>query len=131
MLEAIALHIPSTAAGAGDTWYLPWPHPGKFLLKKAKFAPATAVAAAATDYTTVTLAKNTIAAPTTWTDIGTFNTNDGGTALVIGTTIDFNLTEGAGCLLSEGEQIRVTKADTASGDILDGTFAFVAEKVPR
>ncbi len=130
MLEAIALHIPTTAAGTADTWYLPWPHPGKWLLKKAKFAPATAVAAGATDYTTVTLAKNTIAAPTTWTDIGAFNTNTGATALVIGTTIDLDLTEGAGCLLSEGEQLRVTKADTASGDILDGTWTFLAEKVP-
>lgn len=130
-LQSLALHIPSTAAGAGDTWYMAQPQPGKWQIKEVKFAPATAVAAAATDYTTVTVATNDSTASTTWTDIASFNTNSGATALVIGTTIDMSLTAGPGLFVSEGYQIRVTKADTASGDILDGTFTVFLEKVPR
>jgi hypothetical protein len=130
MLQSLSLHIPTTAAGTGDTWYIACPFVGTWKIAKAKFTPATAVAAAATDYTTVTLATNASAESTTWVDIGAINTNTGGTALVIGTTVSFTLSAVPGSLeISEGRQIRVTKADTASGDILDGTFTFLLEKI--
>jgi hypothetical protein len=130
-IVSLSLHIPSTAAGTADQWYIAEPLTGKWQIKEVKFAPATAVAAAATDYTTVTISTNDSTASTTWTDIASFNTNSGATALVIGTTLDLTLTAGAGLFISEGYQIKVGKAETASGDILDGTFTFFLEKVPR
>lgn len=126
-VTTLTQHIPSTAAGTDDQWYVPFPHRGKWRLERLMFAPATAVAAAATDYTTVTITQNDGAAGSDSSAIASFNTNTGGTALVLKTTIDLTITQRG--LFTAGSQIKIAKADTASGDILDGTFYFVFEKI--
>lgn len=127
MQQALVVHIPSTAAGTGDEWYVPFPYKGTWDLTDILFQPATAVAAAATDYTTVTITQNDGAAGADSSAIASFNTNTGGTALVLKTTVDLTVTPRGS--FSRGKGLKIAKVDTASGDILDGTFVFVFRKV--
>jgi hypothetical protein len=128
-LASLVVHIPSTGAGTDDQWYIAFPYRGTWRIKGILFAPATAVAAAATDYTTVTITVNDGAAGSDSSAVASFNTNTGGTALVLKTTVDLTVSQVAGGELSRGKQIKIAKADTASGDILDGTFTFELEKI--
>jgi len=127
MLQTLSLHIPTQSANASDEWYIANPHKGTWRIVSAYFAPATAVAIDGTDYFTVTLSSNDGAASSDVT-IASHNTNTGGTALVLKTSIALTLS-GAGLQLSQGGQIKVAKVHTASGKILDGTYTFGLEKV--
>lgn len=129
MIAALSLHIPSTAADTTDEWYLACPFLGSWRIIGVKFAPATAVTANDTNYVQVVIATNASSASTTWTDIATFTTQiTGGIGFVLGTVISPVLS-GLGLEFGEGRQIRISKTDPGSGQILDGTFTFALQKM--
>lgn len=125
--QTLTLHIPTQSANATDEWYVAVPWKGKWRLTAAYFAPATAVAIDGTDYLTSTITKNDGAAGSDSSAIASHNTNTGGTALVLKTSIALTLTQISD--FTTGEQIKVAKTLAASGKILDGTYTFVFDKV--
>jgi hypothetical protein len=128
MLASMTMHIPTQSANATDEWYAAWPYPGTWLIREIKFAPATAVAIDGTDYLTSTISTNDGAAGS-FTSVASHNTNTGGTALVVGTTVAPSLTAGAACKLAEGYQVKIAKTLANAGKILDGSYTIMAEKV--
>ncbi len=134
-IRAITQHIPSTAAGTDDEWYITQPFPGKWRIVDILFAPATAVAIAGTNFTTVTCTTNDGAAGADSSSIGSFTTNTAGTALALKTTLkassdwDVTLVQGTDLELVQGAQLKIAKADDGSGKILDGTYTVLLEKM--
>lgn len=126
-LASVTLHIPSTAAGTDDQWYVSWPHKGTWMLDYIGFAPATAVSASDAVPSIMTIAANDSAASTTWTTVATHNTSVAtGAAWVIGTTIAPTVTP---VKLAQGYSIRVAKTHTSTGSVTDGTYVFSARKM--
>ena len=124
----LTLHIPSTAAGTADEWYVPMPAKGTWRLKSVKFAPATAVAQNGTNYTTATVTKNDGAAGADSAALAVISTiTTTGVALVLKTTVVPTLTQVTD--FTENQQIKVAKVETGTGAILDGTFTFELEKI--
>jgi hypothetical protein len=129
MLAQLTYVYPSVAADSELNRHLVMALSGKWRIKEVKFAPDTAVAASDTNYVSVTISTNTLAAPTTWTAIGVITTQvTGGAAFVLGTTRSFTLS-GAGLDIDEGCQIRVEKLDPGTGAALHGCFGFELEKI--
>lgn len=128
--QSLTVHVPSTAADTEDEWYVAVPWPGIWRITAAYFAPATAVAANDTNYISVALTKNTLAAPTTFASFATAITTQvtGGAAMVIGTQRAFTLTNNDARFFAQGEQVKIAKTDPGSGAILDGTFSFEFER---
>lgn len=127
--QSLSLHIPTQSANATDEWYLPWPFLGVWRIVRIQFAPATAVAIDATDYLTSTITVNDGAAGSDSDAIASHNTNTGGTALVLKTTVSLTVSRVTGGELSIGKQIKVAKTLANAGKILDGTYVFTAEKL--
>lgn len=129
-LLCLSLHIPSTAAGTDDEWYVAVPAPGTHRLKAVKFAPATAVAQDGTNYRTVTITKNDGAAGSDSSAICSFDTNTGTgshVAFALRTTLSPTLTQQGD--FTEGQQLKVAATHTGTGAVLDGTFTFLFEKI--
>jgi hypothetical protein len=126
-LGTLSLHIPTQSANATDEWYIAIPWAGTWRLKKAMFAPATAVAIDGTDNLTATITGNNGAAGSDSSTIASHNTNTGGTALVLKTTVDLTLTQRMD--FNEDYQIKVAKTLAGAGKILDGTYTFLFEKI--
>lgn len=124
---ALVVQIPTQAANATDEWYVPIPWKGTHRLKAIKFAPATAVAINGTDYLTSTFTANDGAAGSDSSTIASHTTNTGGTALVLKTTINLTLTQVQD--FTEGQQIKIAKTLAGAGQILDGSYVFLWEKV--
>lgn len=126
---AVSLHIPTTAAGTDDSWYIAWPFAGTWKLDVVEFTPATAVPIDGTDTVVSTIAVNAgsgTTGSTSWTTVCSHTTFTGGTALVLGTTVEPTVTPGT---LVKGRQIRVISTHAGAGKVLDGTYTFSAEKV--
>ncbi len=128
-LAALTVHIPSTAAGTADEWYVAWPFAGTWRPKKVMFAPATGVAAGATNFTTVTITANDGAGGADSSPLASFTTDAGGTSLVLKTTIDLTLGNLTVTEMIAGRQLKIAKVESGTGDILDGTFTFLYEKI--
>jgi hypothetical protein len=128
-LALLTVHIPTQAANAADEWYIPWPHRGTWRIKGIQFAPATAVVIDGTDYLTSTITVNDGAAGSDSAAVAAHNTNTGGTALVLKTTVDLTITQVVGGELTRGKQIKIAKTLAGAGKILDGTYVIEAEKI--
>lgn len=128
-LATLTIHIPTQSANATDEWYVPWPHRGTWRIKSILFAPATAVAIDGTDYLTSTITVNDGAAGADSSAVASHNTNTGGTAHVLKTTVDLPVSQVAGGELSRGKQIKIAKTLAGAGKILDGTYVIEAEKL--
>lgn len=124
---SLSLYFPTQSANATEERYLAFPHRGTWRLTGCQFAPATAVAAAATDYLTATVTKNDGAAGSDSASLATFNTDTGQTALVLKTTLDLTLTQITD--FTRGQQIKVAKTLAGAGKILDGDWTFEFEKI--
>lgn len=124
----LTLHVPTQAAGNNDEWYLPIPWEGTWRMTKAKFAPATAVAVDATNFLTATITGNDGAGGSDSSAIASHKTETtGGVAFVLKTTIDLALTQRMD--FAEGSQVKVGKVVSGTGQILDGVYVFVFEKI--
>lgn len=125
MIAAVSLHIPTQTASTTDEWYVSWPYEGTWDLVTVQFAPATAVAIDGTNTLTGTISANPASAGT-FVSVASHTTLTGGTALVLGTTISPTVTRRT---VTKGSQIRVAKTVAGTGQILDGTYVFAAQKV--
>ncbi len=126
-VASVSLHIPSTAAGTDDQWYVAWPHKGSWVLDYIGFAPATAVTASDSVPSIMTISVNDSAASTTFTTAAAHNTSVAtGIGWVIGTTIEPTVTP---VLIAQGYTIKVAKTHTSTGSVTDGTYTFRAKKV--
>lgn len=124
-IEVLCKAIPTTAADTEDEWYLAQPFPGLWRVEFAYWVPDTAVAANGTNYRTWTVKRNTIAAPTTWTDIGTLSTATTGD--VIGTSRPVTLSGNRE--LAQGEQLQFEKRDPGTGALAHGSWIVGLRKV--
>lgn len=124
----MTIHVPSTAAGTDDQWYAAIPYKGKWLVESVKIAPATALAIAATNFTTVTLTSNDGAGGADSAAIASYTSNTGGTALVLKTTVSPTVTQPA-TVIQEGHQFKLAKADSGSGQLHDATWTIGLRKV--
>lgn len=127
----LTIHIPTQSANATDEWYVAVPWKGKWAIEAINFAPATAVAIDGTDYLTSTITANDGAAGSDSGTIASHNTNTGGTALVLKTTLDLTVTapSALGGVLAKGNQIKIAKTLAGAGKILDGTYTIALRKV--
>lgn len=124
----LCAHIPSTAAGTDDQWYVAIPWLGKWAIDYIAFAPATAVALHASNFTTVTISANDGSGGSD-TTVATHKTETtGGTALVLKTTVAPTVTQPS-TPLQRGHQIKIGKADSGTGAILDGSYTIALRKV--
>lgn len=118
------------AALTDDERYIAWPAKGTWEITDVTFAPATAVAAHATNVNAFTVAINAGTASTSWTTIASHTTDSdiaGYSAYVIGTVIDLTLTKPTA--LSRGYQIRVENTNGGTGAAWDGAVCVTARKV--
>lgn len=117
------------AANTDDEYYLAWSPKGTWEITAVTFAPATAVAADATDVVAFTIAINAGVASTSWTTIASETTDSDATEIpyVIGTVIDLTLTKPTN--ITHGYQVRIENTNGGSGKAWDGTYCFTAVKV--
>ena len=128
MLQSVSIHVPSTAAGTEDQWYKVWPYRGKWIVRSVFWTPATAVATAAANITTLTLTKNDGAAGSDSSTIAEkHNTTTTGTADVLKTTQNLTVTQRG--TVTQGDQFKLAKTDASSGAIADGEMTIVCEKL--
>ena len=108
----VSLHIPTTAAGTGQDDFVTFNHPGTWLIEDQELMPNASVAADATDYSTYTLYNVTDSVT-----IMSHATNPGGQgALTAGTAVLASPTvTGADRRISQGDVLRLRKADSGSG----------------
>lgn len=125
--QSLCLYI--SVADTDDEQYIAWPHKGTWQITDVMFAPATAVAAGATDVQVWTVAVNAGTASTSWTTIASWTTDsdDTETAHVIGTVIDLTITQPAN--VSRGYQIRIENTNGGTGPAADGTLCVAARKI--
>lgn len=126
--QALCIDI-TVAAGSNDERYIPWPFAGTWRITKVEFAPATAVALNGTNYMTNTLTVNDGAAGADSSAVATWNTNTGGTAHVLKTTISPTISQVASDELKQGYQLKLAKVETGAGAALDGCLVIEAEKI--
>jgi hypothetical protein len=126
--QSLCLYI--SVADTDDEQYIAWPHKGAWRITDVMFAPATAVAADATNVQVWTVAINAGTASTSWTTIASWTTDsdDTETAHVIGTVIDLTVTQPS-TALSRGYQIRIENTNGGTGPAADGTLCVNARKV--
>ena len=125
MIHSISLHIPTQSAATDDDWYIPWPLAGTWDIVGVSFAPATAVAIDATNTVISTITASEESAGS-FSAVASHTTATGGTALVVGTTVSPTVTKRK---IKAGGQIKVAKTHGGTGQILDGTYVFAAQKV--
>lgn len=125
--QSLCLYI--SVADTDDEQYIAWPHKGTWAITDVMFAPATAVAADATNVQVWTVAVNAGVASTSWSTIAswTTDTDDTETAHVIGTVIDLTVTKPA--TISRGYQLRIENTNGGTGPAADGTLCVNALKV--
>lgn len=125
--QSLCVYI--SVADSDDEQYIAWPHKGTWQITDVMFAPATAVAAHATDVQVWTVAVNAGTASTTWTTIAGWTTDSDGEEIahVIGTVIDLTITRPAN--VSRGYQIRIENTNGGTGPAADGTLCVNAMKV--
>lgn len=125
--QSMCLYI--TVADTDDEQYVAWPHKGTWEITSVMFAPATAVAADATNVQVWTVAVNAGVASTSWTTIAGWTTDSDGDEIphVIGTVIDLTITKPS--TLSRGYQIRIENTNGGTGPAADGTLCVAATKV--
>lgn len=126
--ETVCLGV-QEAANTDDEYYLAWAPKGTWEITAVTFAPATAVAADATDVVAFTVALNAGTASTSWTTIASATTDTDGAeiAYVIGTVIDLTLTKPTN--ITHGYQVRIENTNGGSGKAWDGTYCLTAVKV--
>lgn len=125
--QSLCLYI--SVADTDDEQYIAWPHKGYWEITDVMFAPATAVAAGATDVQVWTVAINAGVASTSWTTIASWTTDsdDTETAHVIGTVIDLTITKPS--TIARGYQVRIENTNGGTGPAADGTLCVNARKV--
>lgn len=124
----LVIDWPSVSAGSSEERYIPIPWEGTWRLTKLKFAPATAVAAHASNTVTCTVTKNDGAAGSDSSTIASFHTTTTtGISLALKTTVDMTVTQQTD--FTEGEQLKIAKTEAGTGAVLDGTFVAVFEKM--
>ena len=123
---SISLHTVSIGAGTADDLDMPWPFKGEWMLEEVWYAPETADAASATNYTTLTVETMDVVA--NLAACGGTITN-ATVAFVVGTARSASLT-GVARSISQGDTVRIAKTEAGTGGILHGTVTITATKVP-
>lgn len=119
----------SVAAGTDDEYYILQPHPGTYRLTELWFAPQTAAAIDGTDFMTINITTNDGAGGADSSNVASHNTDTGGTALVLKTSVDLALSGDLDLEVAQGGQVKFAKVETASGVIWEGQYFAVFEKV--
>lgn len=110
--EQVSLHIPTTAAGTGQSDYATFLLPGTWYIEDQELVPIASVAADTTDYSTYTLTNVT---DTVTIMSHSTRTADQG-ALTAGTPVLASPTvTGNDRRISQGDVLRLTKADSGAG----------------
>lgn len=114
--------IATIAAGtAEDRYLLPPGLEGEWYLESADYLPATADAADASNYTTISLKNGS-------TSLGTVS--NASTAFVAGTVRPFTLSGGKSReFTARADALNVNKAETGTGGILDGSLNLIWRRV--
>lgn len=127
--ESLCMDV-TTAANTDDERYLPMPFTGSYEVTAIMFAPATAVAAHASNVNAFTVAMNAGTASTSWTTLASHTTDSditGYSAYVIGTVIDLTITKPA--TVSRGYQFRIENTNGGTGAAWDGAVCIALRKV--
>lgn len=127
--ESLCMDV-TYAAGTDDERYLALPFTGTYEVVSVMFAPATAVAAHASNVNAFTVALNAGTASTSWTTIASHTTDSdvtGYSAYVVGTVIDLTVTKPAS--LSRGYQVRIENTNGGTGAAWDGSVCLALRKV--
>lgn len=124
--QTIPLVIDTTAAGAGALARYPVQLPGIWLVEKATLMPDIAVAAHATNGTTLTFQSGANEAGLT--DRASHSTLSGAQgALTAGTAVD--LTPTAAVEVDLGDLLALEKVDAASGQAFKGTLFVLLKRI--
>jgi len=124
-LAQIDIAFPSVGAGSTDEVYAAVPFRCRPVA--AYWAPATAAAANATNYATITLASND-GAGGSYTSLGTLTTAT--VAMAVDTSRSLSMS-GAGQAIPIGGMIKVAKTEAGTGAIIHGTMSVLVEKAPE
>ena len=132
-MKTATLVIPfdSVAAGTAEELYVAIPWLGKWLVEYVAIAPNTALATAATNYTTVLLTASDGAGGDDSGTIAAYTSNTSGAgsiALVLKTVVAPTVTQPA-AVLRRGHIFKLAKADTGTGQAHDACWTIGLRKV--
>lgn len=122
----------NVAGNTAEDRHIPVPFEGKWFVEEVRFAPSSALAIDGTNYATGTISTND-GAGGSFVAIGSHTTNTGGTALVVGTTVNVSLLSTAAAMaareVEQGHQIKIAKTVGGSGGAIDGQYSILLRRI--
>ena len=119
--QVLVLDVATVAAGTGEERYVAQTMPGEWQVEAAYYTPATADAAHATNFTTLSLLQGATAIVS--------DLSNETVAFVAGTARAFTMVNGVAREFGQGDVIKLTKVEDGSGGILDGAISIYLRKV--